>query len=494
MILLRRYAGWLILATLAGIAGAWLASADHPVRYTSTAQVDVEPRLTGLTTPVAPNMGTEQLVATSGVVVTRTARILHTTPGQLDQALTAGVARATLSGTTATGAANVLTIGCTMPAPAAAQRCTAAAAASYMAFRNHTGQRGTGQKHAALQVTLITSAAAPVASDGPRKHILVPIGALAGFALGIGAVFLRDRLDHRVRDSTDLERCSNAPVLAVIPRARRRYGHPALIMSRHPLSPVAEAYRYLRENIDPLIRSVPDDGTVLLVASAQSRDGRTSVAANLATALAEAGTAVILVDADLRHPALSGIFGSPHRPGLADLLAGTASVEEVAVPAADVPGLRLITAGDPADRAAHIFQMNRLSRAFGDMRAQADVVVVDSAPVLTASQGITLARVSDVVAFVADVRRTERDAVSTAVQQLRVAGPNIIVGVLNGVPLARNGQILPSATRSAGTESLDSASIGPEIRAPVVPAPAPNGKRRASFQRNGAPHRDQSDP
>jgi len=473
MKLLRRYILWLIAATMAGIVGALLIHVSLPAHYVSTAQVDVEPNIAALTIDYAPNMVTEQQVATSGVVLARAASALGTTPSALAKDLSA-----TISGNSSTGGtANVLGISCQMPTAVSAQRCAAAAATAYMAFRNDAGQPKATQAHNPLHVTLVTAATLPTTPTGVRLPILLPIGALLGLALGIGAVFARDYSDHRVRDREDLERCLAAPVLAAIPRAR----HSRDIFRRRPLSQAAESYRYLREHLNPLIHSVPDGGAVLLVVGAQADDGRTSVAANLAAALAEPGARVLLVDADPWHPSLSAAFDVGHRAGWSDLLAGRASLDEVAVPVPRVSGLRLVTTGLVTAKSAEIFREARLAQVFQDMRAQADVVVVASAPVLEISHAIALARVSDIVAMVADVRHTNREAVSAAVREIRATGPRIIIGVLRGVATA-NRQARPAPMPA---ESMAEASEAQAILAGVVPPRGPNGQQR---EQSGAGH------
>ena len=468
MTLLRKHGLWLVFATMAGIVGAWLIYASRPTVYLSTAQVDVEPHVVALTTPIVPNMGTEEQVATSGVVLASTARALGAKPRNLATDLSAKV----------TGTANIMSINCTMPAAAAAQRCAAAAAAGYVAFRNQVGSSKIDQAHDPLHVTLVTAATLPASPAGPGKRILLPLGAFLGMTLGVGAIFVRDRFDDRVRDRADLERCLDAPVLAAVPRVWRRVADPALVFCRAPFSPAAEAYRYLRARLNPLITSVSDHGAVLLVAGAQALEGRTCVAANLATALAHAGDTVILVDADLRHPSLSEVFSTGERPGLTDLLAGRASLEEVAVPT-EVPGLRLVTVGEVAVRPADMFEVAGLTRAFAGMRAVADVVVIDSAPVQAVSDAIILARVSDLVVVVADVRRTDRGAASAAVQEIRATGPRIIIGVLNRVPSLGNGQVRSSVTRES--ESLAPSPSVPALLAGKVPPRGPNGQRWARY-------------
>ena len=475
MTLLRKYALWLLLATLAGIAGAWLIYASLPVRYISTADVDVEPSAAAIAANWAPNMITEQQVATSGVVLTDVARAIGTTPGTLVKDLSA-----TVSGTSATGGtANVLSINCAMPTAIKAQRCSAAAAAAYMAFRNDAKQLQTVRAHDPMNATLVTAAALPAAPAGPGKQILLPVGAILGLLLGIGAIFVRDHFDHRVRDRADLERCLDSPVLAAIRHVR----HPRDVFLRSPVSPAAEAYRYLRENLHPLITAVPDGGAVLLVAGAQPGDGRTSVAANLAAALAESGARVLLLDADLRNPAMSEVFDARRRPGWSDLLAGRASLDEVAVPVPRVPGLRLVTAGLVTAWPAETFRDARLSRAFHEMRAQADMIVVDSAPVLEDSHTLALARASDIVAMVANVRCSIREAVSAAVQQVRATGPQAIIGVLNGVASSANGRARRIPVYEP--EPVVSASEAPPILAAAVPPRGPNGQQR---EQSGAPH------
>jgi len=533
---------WLILATMAGLAGALLVYAIRPASYLSMAQVDVEPHLVESLSPVVPNMGTEEQVATSGVVLGGPARQLHVTYRTLLKHVAATVTGSTATGSTATGTADVLTIRCAMPTAAEAQRCAAAAASSYVAFRDQEGDSAYARVHRPMNATLVTPATFPTAPAGPGLAILLPVGALLGLVLGIGVIVARDHLDGRVRGRADLERWLNAPVLAAVPRAanpraanpraadphgplshfpvpairlgvsHRSHGfrqgprssasqiyrylrehlgsvsateagrEPSLIFCRAPLSPAAEAYRYLRERLGPLLTPAPGRGAVLLVGGAGPGEGRTSVAANLSAAFAEAGAAVMLVDADLRHPSLSKIFSSEDRPGLTDLLADAATLQEAAVPVVDLPGLRVVTAGRFARQSVNIPRHRQLTRVFQSMRAQADVVIVDSPPVLTASDAIALARASDVVAMVADIRRTEREAVSAAGQQIRAVGPRIIVGVLNGVSSLSSGD---AWRPSAELPQMPAAAPAPVSAASpaAISLAGPNGPKRDGHKR-----------
>jgi succinoglycan biosynthesis transport protein ExoP len=470
MRLLRKHIIWLVLATVAGMAGAFLIHHSVAPRYVSTAAVDVEPNLPALVIPYTPNMVTEQDVATSGVVLDNAASALGITSTALQKDLTAGV-----SGTNATGGtANVLSISCSMPTAVSAQRCAAAAADAYIAYRNDVNAPAKTQAHDPMIVTLVTPATLPTTSAGVSLKVLLPIGAILGLLLGIGAIFLRDHADHRVRDAADLEGLLEAPVLAVIPRAQ----HSGNVFIKQPLSATAESYRYLRENLNSMIASLSGGGAVLLVTGAKADDGCTSVAANLAAALAESGARVLLVDADLSHLSLGTVFDAGRRPGWSDLLARRASVDEVAIPVAGVAGLKLVTAGDVTIKPVELHRDARLAQAFADMRAQADVIVLDSAPVLEASHTIALVRGSDIVIIVADVRRTIREDVSAAVQQIRATGPQVIIGALNGVTSPVTGRARPAPVPGG---SVSSAAEVPAILASAVPPRGPNGHRQESF-------------
>jgi capsular exopolysaccharide synthesis family protein len=423
MTVLRRHGLWVVVAMVAGVAAAWVFARSLPVHYTSTAQVDVESHVVPNATLVTPNQATEKIVATSGVVVVDAARALGVDAGLLAPHLSAEVS----------STSNILSISCSMPTPRAAQQCAAATTTAYIAFRNLASSPKTVRAADPLQVTLVTPADRPLAPTGTSKKILYSLGAILGLLLGAAAIFARDAIDGRVRDQADLEECLGAPAVATIPRMWRYRTNPALVFRNAPRSRPAEAYRYARARLGPLLTPVGHPGTVLLVASARPREGRTSVAVNLATALTQAGARVLLVDADLRRPSLSGIFGARQAPGLTDLLTDRSSLDEAATPTG-IPGLSLVTTGGPASRPADLFEVTQLARVFTEMRVAADAVVIDSAPLLTVSDAMTVARVSDIVVIVADLRRTRRTSVRTAAQQIKTISHATIVGIANRAP------------------------------------------------------------
>jgi capsular exopolysaccharide synthesis family protein len=423
MSFLRRYALWIVLATVACTAGGWAFAAGQPVRFSTAAAVDVEANIVTGTVPVTPNLATEQQVATSGSVVSSAASALGESPGELHLSVT------NKDGT------NILLIACSEPTARAAVACANATAAAYRDYRNESGSSAAVRAHDPLHVTIVTSAPFPSAKSGKRKLELIALGVVLGLSLGIGTAFLRDRLDDRVRDRADLEHYLNAPVLSEIPDLRRRRSaRPEAGVLRAPRSAQADAYRHLRARVSPLIASTDSQGKVLLVTSPQAGEGRTSVAINLAAIIALTGANVILVDADLRNRALSDEFQARDEPGLTDLLADQARIGDVVKSTDFAPGLKIVTAGTIADCPADLFDVTRLRRAFSQLKVLADVIIVDSGPLRAVSDPLALVPVSDIVMMVADVRRTRRASVTAAVQEITGTAPVAIVGVLNRVP------------------------------------------------------------
>jgi non-specific protein-tyrosine kinase len=202
-------------------------------------------------------------------------------------------------------------------------------------------------------------------------------------------------------------------------------------MLASPRSAAAEAYRTLRLNlqyasVDAPIRS-------LLVTSPSADDGRTTVAANLAIAAAEAGRQVALVDCDLRMPALHDRFGLAQAPGLTDLL-----IDELDAPPfrdTATPGLRVLPAGRTPPNPGELIASRRLASTLETLRGLCDLLILDSPPVSAVGDAAVLATLVDGVLFVARSGRTKRDDARQARDQLGRVGARLLGTVLTNARL-----------------------------------------------------------
>jgi polysaccharide biosynthesis transport protein len=259
------------------------------------------------------------------------------------------------------------------------------------------------------------------------------IGLFVGLFLGLGFAFLRERLDDRLSGRSDLEVAINAPVLSVVPRvaAWRNAKKAYLVSGEEPHSVASESYRTLRTAI--LFAASQYDVNTLLITSAHEKEGKSATSANLAVVLGQAGKRVIVVSGDLRKPRLQQFFGlSSKRKGLTNLLAGEVTLDQVLVPVDPSPGnVRLLDSGPIPGNPTELLGSDAMRDVMDQLRARADFVIVDIAPVLAVADAMTLARRCDGVLFVADASRSSQGAVTQARQQLEQVGAKIIGGVLH---------------------------------------------------------------
>jgi len=419
---------FLILAVvIVTIGGAGLLVHSQTLLYKSQAVVSVEPAAVAASSGNPPNMATEEGVATSEIVLARASLLLNVPVA----ALASGVS-AKSPGTT-----TLLQITYADPDPRIAQQRAQAIAQAYVSYRSpqSTGARGQNPaKSTAPTAVLITPASLPTSPASPNRVLDMGIAVIVGFALGIGAALLRDRMDDRVRGVFDLEAQADAPALGLIPSFRPGWRDPRgrLVMVTKPGSIVAEAFRGLRTR---LLLTGRGNSKAVLVTSPGWED-RSTIAANLAVAIAQSGRSVVLVCADLRRGRAHELFAPVNGYGLSGLLEGRTDLAE-ALQATEVPGLRLLPPGvAPADPAA-LLERSAWRMALDDMHMLADTVIIEAPPVLTSADLQPMANFTEIILMVADAKRTTRAQLRVAAREVRRMRGNLAGCVLDNVGARR---------------------------------------------------------
>lgn len=294
-------------------------------------------------------------------------------------------------------------------------------------FEESTGQRAFTVLQEATPIPVVSGGFAPPSSRSGR----LGLGLVLGLALGLGLALVLDRLDTRMRGRATTQRHYRLPVLAEVPPLPRtnRQGR-SIAAASQPGSAVAEAYRTLRSAlllmpsrfVEPIGAEVSSDGqsqasavrpitppNVVLVTSARSGEGKTTTVANLAVTLAEAGKRVLVLDCDFRAPEAHRYLDVPNGPGLSDLLSHEHREDlheellRLCRPTA-APGVRLVTAGTVLSQPARL--PTRMAEIVRTARSLADVVLLDSAPMLMANDAIDLMPCVDSVVVVSRSGRT----------------------------------------------------------------------------------------
>ncbi|MEZ0490672.1 Wzz/FepE/Etk N-terminal domain-containing protein [Kineococcus sp. TBRC 1896] len=290
----------------------------------------------------------------------------------------------------------------------------------------------------AIEVTTVSPATAPTAPFSPDRRLDAGIGAVLGLLLVVAVVVAREVLDTRVRDADDVLDVSDVPVLAAVPArdAVRRGGRPG----RGPGRAAArgdrtQAVRRLRANL----RFLAADGSAQQVVLASAAgDGAPDLALELARALADHETRVLLLEADLRTPALARTLGLGPGPGLADVLidglpvAAALRRSELDGPAILPAGtLRGELAGVMAETTDELVGSAALQRVLADLRTRFDVVLVTAPPVLAATDAAVLAARADGVVLLAESPATRRRQLAEALRDLEMVRATVLGVVLD---------------------------------------------------------------
>lgn len=276
---------------------------------------------------------------------------------------------------------------------------------------------------------------APVRPQMLRNTLLA---AIVGVLLALGLAFLIEFLDDRVKSAGQAAKLAGAVALGAVGRFPKEAAQSQLVTLSLPNSPLAEAYRMLRVNLD--FAAIDSPLRAVTVTSANPSEGKSTTIANLAVALAEAGKQVILVDTDLRRPTLHKVFGLTNERGVTTALLnpGAASLAEQLLPT-EVAGLRLLACGPIPPNPAELLSSRRMAELVEALKGMAEIVLFDTPPLLVFADAALLARACDGTILVARARTTRAGALRQARAQLYQAGIRLLGVVLNGVATPRGG-------------------------------------------------------
>ncbi|MCC7160895.1 MAG: CpsD/CapB family tyrosine-protein kinase [Anaerolineae bacterium] len=211
-----------------------------------------------------------------------------------------------------------------------------------------------------------------------------------------------------------------------------------LITISNPRSPVAEAYRTLRTNME--FSNLDKNLRVILVTSAGAEEGKSTTLSNLAVTIAQSGKRVILVDADLRRPTLHQVFGLKNSVGLTDMVRDETILANPPAQETSVPNLRVLTSGQLPPNPAEILGSKRMSEILAALLERADMVLLDAPPVLAVTDAAVLSSKVDGVLLVVSAGKTKRENARKAQAQLEKINARVIGAVLNNVQADQSAQ------------------------------------------------------
>lgn len=277
-----------------------------------------------------------------------------------------------------------------------------------------------------VQVTSVAKATPPeyVYSPNTKRNLLV--GLLTGLLAGVGLVLLRNVLDTRVRGRADVHRTTDLPVLGSI--GVLSGGSRSLVVQDAPSSTQAEAYRQIRTNLQFL--GVNDQAHSIVITSALPDEGKSTIAANLAIALAETAARVLLIDADLRRPSIADLMSLEGAAGLTTVLIGRADFAEVVQEWGD-GHLDVLTSGDIPPNPSELLASPAMSNLLAAVEDRYDVILLDSAPLLPVTDAAILSRLALGTIVVANAKGLRRQQLADGLLFLKQVEARVLGIVLN---------------------------------------------------------------
>lgn len=540
---------WLIIVavTVIGLIGAFGYVEVAHKTYTSTAQVYVSPtgadnasQLAGARTQgAAVNLDTEAQIVTSTSVATLAGKMMHSTltPYQLKQNVSVSVP----------ANSQVLDIACSAPTSDGAATCANDFAAAYLQNRSTTAaadvqaqltplqakvsalQKTDAQLNATInslpsnssqrladqaqltsntsQLSNLNSQVASLYSDAsntngghvttaagpsgtptsPKKSLILPSGFAAGLIIGLIAAFLWDRRDKRVHTASDSERLFGLPVLLDLPK-----GSAGKSVALAPLR--SRTGRAFTDLAHTMAASLGEGSHVVLVVGVTPGPAVSMVSANLAAALARTHSEAVLVCAALRDSVAPQMFGLPEGRGLAEVVAGRATVGEVARGPASAPGLWVIPPGADTSLAEYNLQHDTAKALTSQLRRDARYIIIEAQASEDGADTFALAEFADAAVLTIEAQRTTRPEAESCIRRLsrmraQILGSAVVPPIRPGVnvrapqPVQQRSAAVTGDQRPEAESRRDAGTLGrsalPPLSGTAVTPQAERGPGRA---------------
>jgi polysaccharide biosynthesis transport protein len=322
-----------------------------------------------------------------------------------------------------------------------------------------------------VAVRMVQPAVPPTEPSSTSLPVLLALGLVAGLAVGGGAALLRNALDASIKAPEQLRHVTSAPNLGIIAFDSQVPKRP-LTVHEDQQAPRAEAFRQLRTNLQFV--DVDHPRKVIVVTSSMPYEGKTTTLANLAIALASAGSRVLVIEADLRRPKLADLLGLDRTVGLTSVLAGRLGPAQ-AVQHWAGGGVDVLASGPLPPNPSELLASKQMARLLSELRTEYDTVLIDTPPLLPVTDAAAVAPATDGVVLVCRFRATSREQVSEAVQALPSA--TVLLGtVLTMVP--PTGPRAYARYNAYYRSEQPHAPVGPAVARPTAP---PAGTRQNGY-------------
>ncbi len=288
-------------------------------------------------------------------------------------------------------------------------------------------------------VMQVETAVKPTTPISPKPLQSASLGAAIGLFLTAGFAFLVEFLDDTLKTPDDIKDILDAPVIGFIGELKYNPNKDedalGIYVAKNPRSPVAEAFRSLRTNLE--YSSVDHPARTMLVTSSGESEGKSTVAANLAIVEAQSGKKVVIIDADMRRPKVHVQFNKSNRRGLSDVVTGKLRIEDVVKAFDQVENLSIITCGTIPPNPSELLGSERMSQTLKELEERFDLVIIDTPPMIVSDAQILSGKVGGVI-FVVIPGQTRAITALRPMEELHRIGSPVLGVVANKIPKSRD--------------------------------------------------------
>jgi capsular exopolysaccharide synthesis family protein len=288
-------------------------------------------------------------------------------------------------------------------------------------------------------VMQVETATKPTTPISPKPLQSAMLAAAIGLFVTAGIAFLIEFLDDTLKTPDEIKGILDTPVIGFIGELKnnpKQNGDSlGIYVAKNPRSPVAEAFRSLRTNLE--YSSVDKPARTMLVTSPGESEGKSTVAANLAIVEAQSGKNVIIVDADMRRPKVHVLFNKSNRRGLSDVVTGKLRIDDVVKTYDQVENLSIITCGTIPPNPSELLGSERMSQTIKDLEERFDLVIFDTPPMIVSDAQILSSKVDGVI-FVVIPGQTRAIAALRPMEELRRIDSHVMGVVANKIPKSRD--------------------------------------------------------
>lgn len=421
---LRRNALLIILCALILGAGAYAYASTLPKSYRSYASVIVIPEQGQNTSELIQGSTYVQNIVQSYALLVTTPYVLDPVIDDLSLPMSAAVLANRITVQTPLNTV-MIELSVVDSSPQEAQAIAAAVTDSLVKSVDQLSPK-VGNKPA-VKLTIVSPASLPRSYVAPNRRLYAMVGGGIGLLLGLGIAVLRQLLRSRVSGPEDVAEITDLPVLGSVPLVSRSASVP-LEVTAVPGGQVSESLRGVAANLRFV--TVDRPARIVVVTSARSGEGKTSLAVALGLTIAETGRRTLIIDADLRHPSVAPLIGIEGSVGLTTVMLHDCSLEDAIQPWGN-DHLSILPGGRQSPNPGQLMSSGQLAELLHTVSGQFDLVIVDTPPVLAVSDALWTAPATDGVIVVGRVRKTPLKSLHEAIEAVSATHARVLGIVLN---------------------------------------------------------------